>query len=365
MWNYIRKWFERQFSDPQVIILTLMLLFLTAMVLLLARMMVPVLASVIIAYLLEGQIRNLARIGVPRRFAVLGVFSVFMVFFFLLLFGLLPMLSRQVAQLLTDLPSIIAEGQRLLMRLPAHYPSIFSESQVQELIGGIRSEVGRLGQQALSLSLAFIPGLITLVVYLILVPLLVFFFLKDKTRLVDWFAGYVPPERQLAVGVWRDVDQQIGNYIRGKFWEILIVGSVSYVVFLLLGLNFAILMGAIVGLSVLIPYIGATVVTFPLALLGYAQWGWGNEFIYLMIAYAIIQALDANVLVPILFSEIVNLHPTAIIVAILFFGGIWGFWGIFFAIPLATVVKAVLDAWPRQGKSPAPPDENQAVASGE
>ena len=66
-----------------------------------------------------------------------------------------------------------------------------------------------------------------------------------------------------------------------------------------------------------------------------------------MIAYAIIQALDGNVLVPLLFSEALDLHPVAIIVAIVVFGGLWGFWGIFFAIPLATVVQAVLKAWPR------------------
>jgi len=65
-----------------------------------------------------------------------------------------------------------------------------------------------------------------------------------------------------------------------------------------------------------------------------------------MIAYGIIQALDGNLLVPLLFSEAVNLHPVTIIVAVIFFGGLWGFWGVFFAIPLATLVKAVLNAWP-------------------
>jgi putative permease len=68
---------------------------------------------------------------------------------------------------------------------------------------------------------------------------------------------------------------------------------------------------------------------------------------YVLIAYTVIQTLDGVVLVPLLFSEAVNLHPVAIIVAILFFGGLWGFWGVFFAIPLATVVKAVIAAWPR------------------
>jgi putative permease len=75
----------------------------------------------------------------------------------------------------------------------------------------------------------------------------------------------------------------------------------------------------------------------------------GDDFLYIVIAYSIIQALDGIVLVPVLFSEAVNLHPIAIIVAILFFGGLWGFWGVFFAIPLATVVKAVLTAWPKLG----------------
>ena len=85
----------------------------------------------------------------------------------------------------------------------------------------------------------------------------------------------------------------------------------------------------------------------------------------MMIAYAIIQALDGNVLVPLLFSEALNLHPVAIIVAILVFGGLWGFWGIFFAIPLATVVQAVLKAWPRLTNDEASPDDSPAEAEAE
>jgi len=71
----------------------------------------------------------------------------------------------------------------------------------------------------------------------------------------------------------------------------------------------------------------------------------------IIIAYTIIQILDGNVLVPILFSEVINLHPIAIIVAVLFFGGVWGFWGVFFAIPLAILFQGVLKAWPRQENS--------------
>ena len=143
---------------------------------------------------------------------------------------------------------------------------------------------------------------------------------------------------------------QIGNYVRGKFAEVLILWVVSYATYAVMGLNYAMLLAVFMGLQVIIPYIGATLVTFPVLGVAYFQWGLGSdEFMYVVIAYSIIQALDGVVLVPVLFSEAVNLHAIAIIIAILFFGGLWGFWGVFLAIPLATVVKAVLTAWPRIG----------------
>ena len=123
----------------------------------------------------------------------------------------------------------------------------------------------------------------------------------------------------------------------------------SYALFAFMALKYAMLLAVLVGFSVLVPYIGAAVVTIPIAVVAYFQWGLDSQFGWLMVAYAVLQALDGNVLVPLLFSEVVNLHPVAIIVAVLFFGGIWGFWGVFFAIPLATLVSAVLRAWPRHG----------------
>jgi putative permease len=190
----------------------------------------------------------------------------------------------------------------------------------------------------------------------VLVPVLVFFFMKDKRKLIDWFLGFLPRERHLVSSVWAEVEAQTANYVRGKVGEIVIVGSVTYITFISLGLQYSALLATLVGFSVLSPYVGAAVATLPIALVAFFQFGWGWDFGWVMIAYAIIQALDGNVLVPLMFSEAVNLHPVAIIVAILVFGGLWGFWGIFFAIPLATVVQAVIRAWPRHGALPNEPD---------
>jgi putative permease len=184
----------------------------------------------------------------------------------------------------------------------------------------------------------------------VLVPLLVLFMLKDKDQLLLFMGSLLPEERSVMRTIWSEMDMQFTNYVRGKAIEILIVGTVSYIAFLLLGVNYAALLALLVGLSVLIPYIGATVVTVPVLLVGYMQWGFSSEFFWLFGVYGVIQFLDGNVLIPVLFSEVVNLHPVFIIIAVLLFGGIWGFWGVFFAIPLATLVKAVFNSWPRKAQ---------------
>ncbi|HEB95916.1 MAG TPA: AI-2E family transporter [Sedimenticola thiotaurini] len=355
----LTRWFKRYFSDPEVVFLALFLLLGFAIVLTMGDMLAPVLASVVIAYLLEGVVGLLQRRGVPRLPAVLIVYVAFLLFVVLVLFGIVPQLSRQATQLFHQIPAMISRGQALLMQLPEHYPEIVSPEQVQEIFSVIRAEIADFGQTVLSASLASVVGFITILVYLILMPLLVFFFLKDKRVILDWMLGLLPRDRALASTVWRDMDRQIANYVRGKFWEIIIVWSASFVTFTVMGLDYAMLLGVLVGLSVIIPYIGAAVVTFPVILIAWFQWGWSADFVWLSVAYLVIQILDGNVLVPLLFSEAVNLHPVAIIVAILVFGGLWGFWGVFFAIPLATLVQAIIRAWPRGAK---PPEE--AVGQG-
>ncbi len=353
MLEILRSWYRRYLSDPQAVMLLLILVVGFGIVLTLGDMLAPVLAALVIAYLLEGVVRYFERHGTPRLRAVILVFSLFMAFVIFLLFGVVPLLSMQITQFLREVPHHLALAQEKLLQLHQTY-SFISEEQVQQIMDVIEKEIASTGQRILTVSLASIPGLITVIVYLILVPLLVFFFLKDKDRILAWLTAFLPEERSLADSVWREMDQQLGNYVRGKFWEIFIVGTVTWVAFAILGLKYAILLAVLVGISVLVPYIGAAVVTVPVAFVAYFQFGWGSEFALVMVVYGIIQALDGNVLVPLLFSEVVNLHPVAIIVSVLFFGGLWGFWGVFFAIPLATLVNAVLRAWPVRRDAPMP-----------
>ena len=248
--------------------------------------------------------------------------------------------------LLAEVPNIISRIQAFLVTLPETYSDYLTVDQFELLSMRISEEIANMAEQILTFSISSFPSLLAVAIYLLLVPVLVFFMLKDREKLFTFVADLLPLKRPVMNIIWSEMNVQFANYVRGKAIEILIVGSLSFAAFLLLGLNYAALLALLVGLSVLIPYIGASVVTLPVLLVGCMQWGYSAEFLWLLFTYGVIQFFDGNVLVPLLFSEVVNLHPIAIIVAVLLFGGIWGFWGVFFAIPLATLVKAVFNAWP-------------------
>ena len=345
MVRFFSDWYARKFSDPQAVTLVVILITAFVLVYFLSDLLMPVFVAIGIAFLLDLPVNRLRHLGLSRTTAVTFVVSAFVGFTLVTLLGLMPLLWKQGSNLIQELPHMISEMKIYLMTLPEKYPELVQANQIDKFINATNDKFIEWGELILQASLNSISNLLALIIYLILVPIMIFFFLKDKKSLMAEFARYLPKNRKMANEVGDEMNRQILNYIRGKLIEILIIGGVSMITFAFLDLRYPVLLGVIVGLSVLVPYVGATLVTFPVMLVAFFQWGISPEFGYVMLAYGIIQALDGNLLVPILFSEAVNLHPVTIIVAVILFGGLWGFWGVFFAIPLATLVKAVVNAW--------------------
>lgn len=344
----LSDWFRRHFSDPQVVLLAVLLVAGFAVVVLFGRMLAPAVAALVIAFVLDRPVTLLRDRGAPNLVAVSVVFVGFLGAALFVMLTVLPLVLQQVTDLVRSLPNMTLKIQDAVLALPERYPTLFDEAQVIEIIAALRAQILSLGEPILQYSLSSLTSLVTVVVYVILGPLLLFFFLKDKVMILSWFSRFLPSQRRLVNQVWKEVNEKIGAYIRGKIYEILIVGVVTWATFTFVGLQYAILLALMTGFSVLIPYIGAAVVFFPVAAVAFFQWGLGGEFVVAIAAYGIIQGLDGNLLAPLLFAEVVKLHASAIVVAILIFGGIWGFWGLFFAIPLATLAHEVLKAWPRQ-----------------
>ncbi len=347
MFRVLGGWLHRYFSDEEAIVLLLLLACALLVVLVFGSMLAPVFSGLVLAFVLQGLVGLLERIRCPHMVAVCVAFTLFLAAMLAVLLLMMPLIWDQSSALFNELPRMVAQWQVMLHDLPKEYPGFVSEGQVQAWSETAGSQLTLLGQWVVSFSLSKLPNVVGLLIYLVLVPILVFFFLKDRKALLVWFSGKLPKERRMINEVSEEMSRQIANYIRGKFIEIVIVGIASFIGFAWTGLNYAALLALLVGLSVVIPYIGAAVVTIPVAAIGLFQWGFTHDFFVMITLYFVIQALDGNVLVPLLFSEAVNLHPIAIIVAVLLFGGLWGFWGVFFAIPLATLVKAVVTAWPR------------------
>ncbi|ATD06009.1 AI-2E family transporter [Pseudoalteromonas piscicida] len=345
MFELVKAWYIKKFSDPHSVTLLLMLVATVALLYFFGSYVMPVLVAIVIAYLLEWPVNKLTRVTGSRMLSAVVVMAVFVGVALGLVFGIVPVLWQQLSNLLQESPTMVEEGKDFLLHLPEYYPTLISTTQVQAIVSSVESKLLELGEVIVSASLTSLKDAVAWMIYLVLVPLLAFFMLKDKSELTSGISKIIPKDRKLISQVWHEMDQQIMNYIRGKVFEIVIVGVVSFVTFSILDLRYAALLGTLVGLSVLIPFIGAALVTLPVAAVALFQFGLAPEFWTILIAYGIIQALDGNVLVPLLFSEAVDLNPVYIIVAVLFFGGLWGFWGVFFAIPLASLVKALINAW--------------------
>ena len=328
MLEMLMQWYRRRFSDPEAIALLVILVAGFGIIFFFSGLLAPLLVAIVLAYLLEWPTVRLQSIGCSRRWATLIVLVVFVGILLLMAFVVLPIAWQQGIYLIRDMPGMLNKLSDFAATLPRRYPALMDAGIIDAMAENMRSRMLTMGDSVVKISLASLVGLLTIAVYLVLVPLMVFFLLKDKEQMLNAVRRVLPRNRGLAGQVWKEMNQQITNYIRGKVLEMIV------------------LLAVLVGFSVLIPYIGAFVVTIPVVGVALFQFGAGTEFWSCFAVYLIIQALDGNLLVPVLFSEAVNLHPLVIILSVVIFGGLWGFWGVFFAIPLATLIKAVIHAWP-------------------
>ena len=347
MIDTFKQWYEQHLTDKEsvilVIIMALAFLLLTTM----GDVLMPVFVALILAYLMQGVADRLVGWGLNETLALAGSAFLFLGIFTSFTVGLAPLVWRQLGSLIREAPAMVEAVKTEVAGIVAKYPTMIEQAPIDELMSTLQGQVASFGQAALGFGLSSIPGVLTFAIYMVLIPLMVFFFLKDREVILRWVLSFFPTERPQLDQIGRLMNVQIANYVRGKGIEISIIGAVSYAAFTMFDLNYTALLALLVGLSVIVPYIGAFLVTIPVMLVALFQFGLAGDFYWVVGLYMLIQVLDGNVLVPLLFSEAVNLHPVAIIIAVLIFGGLWGVWGVFFAIPLATLFNVLLVSWPK------------------
>ena len=360
--KYFRQWYQKNFDSNEPAVFIVVTVIAVLIINFFCNLLAPILAGVIIAYLLEAIVFFLSKIlKLNRNVAVYVVFLVFIASVVVVLLFVLPVLIHQTEQFVQSIPQQINNLHVSLLELSKKYPTIITPEQIKDAISTISNikmeKIAGIGEYLIKFSLESLSSLFTWLVYLFIVPLLAFVFLKDKDRIGKWFVSMLPRERGALEEVWTDVHPQLGNYVKGKTIECLIVTVVTYIGFIFFGLNYSSLLAIFVGLSVFIPYVGMVIVTIPVMLIGVSQFGFSSELFYMLLVYIIIEGLDGTLLVPLLYSEALSLHPVAVISAVLIFGGIWGFWGLFFSIPLAALINSGVKMWARRNINNKKPKE--------
>jgi len=348
MIKLIKDWYTDNLTDPNQVSLALVLIFSIILTYIIVQTIAPILVAIVLAYMLEGLVQHLMKITTAtRHFSVIIVFSLFLIISILTLFMLLPLLLDQLTLLVKSLPEIFNKSKQLILGLYDENEYI-PKDYINNIFLGLQGETSKVGNSIFTFSLTSAGGLFAIIVYAILVPIMIFFMLFDKETINSWIARFFPKKLELTRRAYSELNLKIGNYIRCKVIEIMIVWISSFILFFALGLNYSLLLSFLCGLSVIIPYVGMIAVTIPIILVAYFQWALGSEFWYVIIGHLLIQTVDGNVVVPILFSDAVNIHPFAILLSILFFGSVWGIWGVFFAIPLAVLISTILNVWPER-----------------
>lgn len=346
MLEEFNKVFKKIFSNEETIIFSFALLVFFIVISFFGSVLTPFIISIIVAYLLVGMQKKIQSYNISEKVSLVITFSIFIVTGAALVIWLVPLLYTQLQAFVLDVPNLINNFRDFISELPSKFPDLVSSDQITIFFQAVSEEISAIAQNIVKTSISSIQSAITVLLYIILFPILVYFFLFDRKNIIDGCLKVIPGRRKMFTSIWAEMDIQLSNYVRGKTIEIFIVGIAAAIIFSSLGLRYSALLSVLVGLSVIIPYVGAFLVTIPVVVIGLLQFGLGTQFTILISLYLLLQALDGNLLVPIIFSETVKLHPVIIILAVFIFGSMFGFWGVFFSIPIATFIKAVWNAWP-------------------
>lgn len=306
----------------------------------------PFLLAALLAYLGDPLVKHLMRWKLPRMLAATVVFLIIVGIIFLILFLLIPMLVRQVALFIEQLPAMLAWLQDIVLPWVNQYFQLDISFDLQTLkdmlsqhwqqAGNLALEIGRI----LSSSGMAIVGWCATV---LLVPVVMFYLLRDWEVVINELRELLPRRFEApVVNVISECNEVLSAFFRGQLWVILGMAVYYSIGLSIVGLNLALLLGVVAGILTLVPYLGVTVGIIAAAIAALLQFHDWLSVLYVGIVFMIGQVLESMVLTPWLVGDRIGLHPVAVIFAVLVGGHLFGFFGVLLALPVAAVVMVLL-----------------------
>ncbi|HBM88798.1 MAG: AI-2E family transporter [Parvibaculaceae bacterium] len=318
-----------------------------ALIWLLSGVLLPFVAGLAAAYLLDPAADKLEKWGLSRLAATTVITAIFILLFFASLIVLMPVAYEQTLALLEAAPRLAERAKELLMSL--------SEGRLAQLLAGegtdIQAAMSRGANSVLDMLVGSIAGLwqrgmaiIGLVSLLFVTPIVAFYMLLDWDNMVERVDGLLPRDHAATIrAIAREIDEVLAGFVRGQGAVCLLLGSFYAIGLSVLGLEFGFIVGAIAGIISFIPYVG-TIVGFVLAMIIAVVQFWPDYGWIIAVAgvFGVGQFIEGNFLTPKLVGDRVRLHPLWVMLALFAFGYLFGFVGMLLAVPVAAAMGVLV-----------------------
>ena len=294
------------------------------------------LLSALIAYILDPVASYLEAKGMSRVYATIIIFLLFFITIGITSWTLLPGL---LGELYTLQQSLSLEDTTSLSKKVETFIGTnlgFINVENLEIEEKIRNTLSLLTDELLTI----LASLLSIISFVVIVPFVVFFLLKDGRKMKKAFIHFVPNRYfEMTLNVLHKIDQQLGWYLRGQFTEAFVVGLLSVIALWLLDVQYFIVIGIFAGLANLIPYVGPVAGAIPAIVVTLGNGSEPIKVLYIVVAFALVQLIDNVVVQPMVLSKSVNLHPLIIVFAVLIGGQFFGLLGMLLAVPAAGIIK--------------------------
>ena len=308
---------------------------------LLKGLMVSFILAVLLAYLLNPVVNAIERRGTPRSYAILLAYLALSFVVAGIFLHIIPRVLKQLYIMEETIPLYIAQTQLVIQSIQNHYSVLNIPDGVREIIDQRVVMLEEYVLQWVRTAVTVLIGLVGYVFKLLLAPVLAFYLLKDLDAISEKAAAWLPVNlKDEITGLFRQINQVLASFIRGYFLVAAIVGVLTAVSMALLGVDFALMLGFIAGVTELIPYFGPIIGAVPAIGVALLKSKW--LALKVAVIFIIIHQLEGNIISPKIMSDKVGLHPLLVIFSLLAGGELYGLMGMLLAIPCAAVLKVIV-----------------------
>jgi predicted PurR-regulated permease PerM len=332
------------------------------------HILVPLALAWLLSYMLDPMVERLSETRFSRNAALAMVFLLFVLLLLFAITILVPVLLREIVSLLGAIPRYIEQISDQLSRLGAEegataiegwgawmtgWLSPMSVEEKGAFLAGMKEQLPQMAQQVLQWFVnhySTLAGVLKTLFGVIIVPVFAFFFLRDRDFLREQWKACIPlPEgaiRDEAIYLIEQINRIMAGFFRGQILIAFIVGVLTAIGFLVVGVPYAILLGVITAVFNIIPFFGLIVSIVPALIVTFVHYGDWQHVLLVLAVFSSVQVLDNILISPTIMGDKTGLHPVVVVVGLMFWGRLMGgMFGVLMAVPLTALVKVLLERY--------------------